>query len=224
MLPVPLVVTDAGWVAPWTTPPTAEAAVGRRCRLGRSASAGRGGGGYGRGAGSRSARRRRVGRRSAGRGSARRGGAGRGGAGGGRVGRRSARCGECSAATRWRTPGLRFPRTQPWAQPRKQPTTPPTAADPPPGAARTAHRVLRRRRRAGEDHGEDQAEHEGQGQAAAGVQTHARRVQAPAFDSPTLKRMGAFPSTARKTRKTLRCPQWPPVGYAPVTFSTHRHR
>jgi hypothetical protein len=33
---------------------------------------------------------------------------------------------------------------------------------------------------------------------------HARRVQAPTFVSPTLKRMGTFPSTARKLRKTLR--------------------
>ena len=33
---------------------------------------------------------------------------------------------------------------------------------------------------------------------------HARRVQAPTFVSPTLERMGTFPSTARKPRKTLR--------------------
>jgi hypothetical protein len=33
---------------------------------------------------------------------------------------------------------------------------------------------------------------------------HARRVQPPTFVSPTLKRMGTFPSTARKLRETLR--------------------
>ena len=32
---------------------------------------------------------------------------------------------------------------------------------------------------------------------------HARRVQAPTFVSPTLKRMGTFPSTARKPRQTF---------------------
>jgi hypothetical protein len=36
---------------------------------------------------------------------------------------------------------------------------------------------------------------------------HARRVQVPAFDSPTLKRIGAFPSTAGKTRQALGGPQ-----------------
>jgi hypothetical protein len=33
---------------------------------------------------------------------------------------------------------------------------------------------------------------------------HARSVQAPTLISPTLERMGTFPSTARKPRKTLR--------------------
>jgi hypothetical protein len=33
---------------------------------------------------------------------------------------------------------------------------------------------------------------------------HARSVQAPTFVSPTLERIGTFPSTARKPRKTLR--------------------
>jgi hypothetical protein len=38
---------------------------------------------------------------------------------------------------------------------------------------------------------------------------HARRVQARTFVSPTLEQMGTFPSTARKPRKTLRYPATP---------------
>jgi hypothetical protein len=43
---------------------------------------------------------------------------------------------------------------------------------------------------------------------------HARSVQAPTFDSPTLERVGAFPSTAGKARQAPRTSQWPPK---PVT-------
>jgi len=39
---------------------------------------------------------------------------------------------------------------------------------------------------------------------------HVRSVQAPTVDSPTLERMGAFPSTAGKARQALRTSQWPP--------------
>jgi hypothetical protein len=36
---------------------------------------------------------------------------------------------------------------------------------------------------------------------------HVRSVQAPTVDSPTLERMGTFPSTAGKTRQALRASQ-----------------
>lgn len=52
---------------------------------------------------------------------------------------------------------------------------------------------------------------------------HARRVQTPTFDSPTLRRMETFPSTARKPRQALRYLAITPLaGYAPVTLLAHR--
>jgi hypothetical protein len=52
---------------------------------------------------------------------------------------------------------------------------------------------------------------------------HARRLQAPTCDSPTLKRMGTFPSTERKPRQALRYAAMTPiVGYASVTLLAPR--
>lgn len=52
---------------------------------------------------------------------------------------------------------------------------------------------------------------------------HARRLQAPTCDSPTLQRMGTFPSTERKPRQALRYAAMTPIaGYASVTLLAPR--